>query len=77
MLQDASVKEAASKAGEAVMANLNPAAIKVAVPALLEVLEPKVKPPTKMGALAFLSSLADSNTEEVSFCLPEIVPAVT
>jgi elongation factor 3 len=75
--KDASVKEAASKAGEAVMSNLNPAAIKVAVPALLEVLEPKVKPPTKMGALTFLSSLADSNTEEVSFCLPEIVPAVT
>lgn len=76
--KDAAVKEAAAKAGDAIMAGLNTVAIKVAVPALLEVLlEAKSKPPTKMGALSHLSALADSNTDEVSFCLPEIVPAVT
>jgi elongation factor 3 len=75
--KDASVKDAASKAGDAVMASLNPAAIKVVMPHLLEVMEPGVKPQTKMGALGFLSTLADTCTDEVSLCLPEIVPAVT
>jgi elongation factor 3 len=75
--KDATVKAAAEKAGESVMSELNKAAIKVVMPSLLEVMEPRVKPQTKMGALRFLSTLAVSATEEVSLCLPEIVPAVT
>ena len=76
--KDASVKAAAEAAGASIMNGLNPAAIKVAVPALLEVLlDAKSKPQTRMGALYHLNALADSNTEEVSYCLPEIVPAVT
>ena len=76
-VQDAAVKGAAEKAGDAIMANLNKSAIKVVMPALLEVMEPGVKPQTKMGALKLLCILADCATEEVSLCLPEIVPAVT
>ena len=59
------------------MSTLNPAAIKVALPALLEVMKPQVKWQTKMGSLKMLSSLADACQVEVSICLPDIVPAVT
>jgi elongation factor 3 len=59
------------------VAKLNFAAIKVVLPHLLEVMEPKVKWQTKMGALSMLSTLADSSKETLSACLPEIVPAVT
>lgn len=59
------------------MAKLNPAAIKVVLPSLLEVMQPQVKWQTKMGALKMLATLADTAVTEVSICLPEIVPAVT
>lgn len=59
------------------MAKFNPAAIKVALPALLEPMQPAVKWQTKMGALKMLSTLGENNPTEVSICLPEIVPAVT
>ena len=71
------MRNAAEAAGSAIFAKLNPAAIKVALPALLEVMAPQVKPQTKMGALSFLSLLAENSEEEVALCLPEIVPAVT
>lgn len=40
-------------------------------------MQPQVKWQTKMGSLKMLSTLADNSQEEVSICLPEIVPAVT
>jgi elongation factor 3 len=76
-LQDAAVRDAADAAGCAIFDKLNPAAIKVALPALLEVMAPQVKPQTKMGALKFLDILANNSEDEVALCLPEIVPAVT
>ena len=76
-MQDKAVREAADVAGTAVMSNLNPAAIKVALPALLDVMKPQVKWQTKLGALKMLATLADASQVEVSICLPEIVPAVT
>jgi elongation factor 3 len=71
------VRDAADAAGCAIFEKLNPAAIKVALPALLEVMSPQVKPQTKMGALKFLDILANNSEDEVALCLPEIVPAVT
>ncbi len=71
------MRDAADAAGCAIFEKLNPAAIKVALPALLEVMSPQVKPQTKMGALKFLDILANNSEDEVALCLPEIVPAVT
>ena len=76
-LQDAGVRTAADAAGCAIYSKLNPTAIKVSLPSLLEVMSPQVKPQIKLGALKFLSLLADNAEEEVALCLPEIVPAVT
>eukprot|EP00887_Chlorella_sp_A99_P007267 scaffold2.g7267.t1 len=74
---DKAVQEAADAAGAAIISILNPAAVRAALPALFDAMEDKQKWQTKLGALKLLAHLAGAAPEQVSWCLPDIVPPVT
>ena len=70
------MRAAADAAGAALIANLNPNAVKLVLPALFEAMvNPKWQ--TKLGSLVMLGELATTAPEQVSISLPEIVPNVT
>jgi hypothetical protein len=77
-LQDATVRASAEAAGAAIVSKLNPAAIRLILPTLLETMsDNKAKWQSKMGAVSHLATLALAAPEELSACLPDIVPNVT
>eukprot|EP00898_Chlorokybus_atmophyticus_P003897 jgi/Chlat1/4508/Chrsp29S04441 len=70
------VRQAADQAASAISSILSPNSVKVLLPILFEALESS-KWQTKAGALNIMIALARSAPLQMSWCLPEIVPAVS
>ncbi len=76
-LQVKAVATAAEGALKAFIGLLNPQGIKIILPDLLAALDTKKVWQTKTAALASLGQLTARAPDQVSVCLPDIIPAIT
>lgn len=75
--KQASVRQAAALAGNALFALTGRFSLKLLVPVLLENLSNEKKWQTKLAALQFLGNLTKTSASQVQLCLPMIVPVVS
>jgi elongation factor 3 len=73
----APVREAAAKAGKAIVAIASPHSVKVILPYLFDAMEVKKVWQTKIGALQLLEAWTKSAPKELARSLPQIVPVAT
>lgn len=76
-VQVKAVADAAAATRKAFVSALNPQGIKVAMPDFLAALDTKKNWQTKNAALASLGELTKRCPEQVSKCLPDIIPAIS
>lgn len=71
------MRQAATSALKAFLQLMNPQAVKVVLPDILDALHTKKNFQTKLAALECLSTLVQRAPTQVSAALPDIIPAVS